>query len=230
MGNIAIIPARGGSKRIPKKNIKLFLGQPIIRYSIQAALSSGLFEEVMVSTDDEEIAEEAVRSGAVVPFMRSSANSDDFATTPDVLIEVISQYSSIGKYFSSGCCIYPTAPFVTPRKLLNSYDLLNDQKFDSVFTIVKFSYPIQRALDLENGKINMINEEYLSTRSQDLPECFHDSGQFCWFNIETFQKKRILFTDNTGAIVVSEMEVHDIDEPSDWTLAEFKYKFLMQAL
>lgn len=226
MSNIAIIPARGGSKRIPKKNIKEFFGKPVIAYSIEAALKSGLFDEVMVSTDDKDIAEVAIKHGAAVPFLRSGKNSDDFATTSDVLLEVIHQYEQFGRYYDAGCCIYATAPFVTDRKLQEAYRLLQEEGYDSVFPVLKFSYPIERALQLSNNRAYMVNPEFLNTRSQDLPSRYHDTGQFYWFDIGAFTSKKRIFTDNSGAIIVSDLEAQDIDELSDWRLAEYKYQLL----
>jgi pseudaminic acid cytidylyltransferase len=226
LSNIAIIPARGGSKRIPRKNIKLFCGKPIIAYSIAAAIQSGRFEEVMVSTDDDEIAAVARDLGAVVPFMRSKESSNDFATTFQVLDEVIEMYRSQQRVFENGCCIYPTAPFITSSRIEESLVLLNSHQFDAVFPVARFSYPVQRSLILKDGKLTMAHPEYVNTRSQDLQPHYHDSGQFFWFNVEAIQKKRTPFTDNTGAIILEEKEVQDIDHPSDWEMAEFKYQVL----
>lgn len=224
MGNICIIPARGGSKRIPRKNIKEFLGKPIIAYSIKAALDSGLFDEVMVSTDDLEIADIAKKFGANVPFIRSTKNSDDFATTFDVIEEVIKVYKSQGKVFENICCIYSCAPFVKAKTLNLAYEKLIDKKFDTVFPIIAFSFPIQRALSEFDGKIEMIYKENLNSRSQDLEERFHDAGQFYWCKtIELLKRKKIL-TPNSGGIIISELEAQDIDTETDWKLAELKYK------
>ena len=162
MGNICIIPARGGSKRIPRKNIKEFLGKPIIAYSIKAAIDSGLFDEVMVSTDNLEIADIAKKYGAKVPFMRSAKNSDDFATTFDVIEEVIQSYRSQNKDFENICCVYSCAPFVTSKILLKAYNQLIEKKFDSVFPIISYSFPIQRALKVDQGKVSMIIEDNLN--------------------------------------------------------------------
>jgi N-acylneuraminate cytidylyltransferase len=224
--NLCIIPARGGSKRIPRKNVKDFLGKPIIAYSIETALESNLFDEVMVSTDDDEIAEIAKNYGAKVPFMRSEENADDFATTADVLIEVITNYQKLNKYFNIACCMYPTAPLIKQEYLKKSYDLLIEKKFDSVFPIVKFSYPIFRALKIEDNKTRMIWEENLKKRSQDLPEAFHDAGQFYWFDVKKLLSNNILFSENAGAIEIAETEVQDIDNETDWKIAEIKYKLL----
>lgn len=224
MGNICIIPARGGSKRIPRKNIKEFLGKPIIAYSIKAALDSGLFDEVMVSTDDVEIAYIAKKFGAKVPFMRSAKNSDDFATTFDVIEEVIQSYRSQGKDFENICCVYSCAPFVTYKILLKAYNQLIEKKFDTVFPIVAYSFPIQRALRLDQSKVSMILEENLNTRSQDLEDSFHDAGQFYWCNSKKLLQNKKILTKNTGGVEISELEAQDIDNEIDWKLAELKYQ------
>lgn len=228
MSRICIIPARGGSKRIPKKNIKDFLGKPIIAYSIEAAIKSGLFEEVMVSTDDDEIAAIAKKCGAKVPFMRSAVNSNDFATTFEVLKEVLDTYkTNFDKQFSFACCIYPTAPFVNDINLTNAYDLLRRQRFDTVFPVMRFSFPIQRALKLAaSNKIKFFYDEFQNSRSQDLEPAFHDAGQFYWFNIERCLKENTLITANCGSIEIKETEGQDIDNELDWKLAELKYGLL----
>ena len=224
MKRIAIIPARGGSKRIPRKNIKDFLGKPIIAYSIQAALDSNLFDEVMVSTDDYEIAKIAKQFGATVPFMRSTKNSDDFATTYDVIEEVISQYKTQGIEFDKICCIYSCAPFINPEILIKALEQLEDKKFDSVFPVLQYSFPIQRALRKDNDKLTMIVEENLNIRSQDLGESFHDAGQFYWSRTNKILSSRKIFTSNTGGILISELKAQDIDNEIDWKLAELKYQ------
>jgi len=227
MKNVAIITARGGSKRIPRKNIKDFLGKPIIAYSINAALSSKLFEDVIVSTDDEEIAEIAKKYGASVPFMRSAKNSDDFSGTADVLLEVMEELTNLGLIYENVCCIYPTAPFVTEKSLQNSFEQLINHSFDSVFPICQFSYPIQRALQIEeNNKVSMIWPENRTKRSQDLQPSYHDAGQFYWVNTNRFLIEKKLFTSNSGTIVLNELEVQDIDNETDWRMAEIKYEFI----
>jgi len=224
MAKLAIIPARGGSKRIPRKNIKPFIGKPIIAYSIEAALKSNLFDEVMVSTDDKEIANIAKEYGAKVPFIRSVKNSDDFATTFDVIEEVIQVYKSLGKEFEIFCCIYSCAPFVNSEILLKAYNQLIRYKFDTVFPIIAYSFPIQRALRLNQRKVSMILEENLNVRSQDLEDSFHDAGQFYWcISKKVLQNKKIL-TKNTGGIEISELEAQDIDNEIDWKLAELKFQ------
>lgn len=223
MANLCIIPARGGSKRIPRKNIKHFLGKPILAYSIEAAIKSNLFDEVMVSTDDKEIAAIAASYGAKIPFYRSDENANDYATTFDVIEEVISNYKETQLTFENACCLYPCAPFVTAKKLEEAYKKL--QQFDTVFPVVKFGFPIQRALQLdEELRISLLKPEYELTRSQDLKESYHDAGQFYWFNIKNIIEAKKILTINTGAIVLSEMEVQDIDNEVDWKLAELKYK------
>lgn len=226
MSNLAIIPARGGSKRIPKKNIKLFLGKPIIAYSIEAALKSNLFDEVMVSTDDEKIADIAKSFGAKVPFMRSRTNANDFAVLADVIEEVVVNYNKKNKKFDTLCCILPTAPFVNVNNIKEAYNKLVYNNFDSVFPILEFSYPIQRSLKIKEGKVTMVWNEYLNTRSQDLEPRYHDSGQFYWLKSTSFNKEKKLFTDNSGSIVISELQAQDIDTETDWKLAEIKYKLM----
>lgn len=227
MSKLCIIPARGGSKRIPRKNIKNFLGKPIIAYSIEVALQSNLFDEVMVSTDDTEIAEIAKRYGAKVPFIRSNRNANDYATTVDVINEVLLQYKKSGKSFKAACCIYPTAPFIFENKLKEAFDLLEINNFDCVFPVMEFSFPIQRALKKNSdNKMSLFQPEHLNSRSQDLEKAYHDSGQFYWFKTKEILEKGKLWTDNTGVIVIKESEGQDIDTPEDWKLAEIKYKLL----
>ncbi len=223
MNNIAIITARGGSKRIPRKNIKDFLGKPIIAYSIEASLQSGIFQEVMVSTDDTEIAEVAQKYGAKVPFLRSAKNSDDFATTADVLTEVLENYAQLGQNFQYACCLYPTAPFVTAEKLQKAFQLLTESNADSVVPVATFSYPIWRSLKIENGKLQMNFPENLNKRSQDLPPAYHDVGQFYFFQVAKFLSTKRLFSDFSVPLHISELEMQDIDNETDWKLAELKY-------
>jgi pseudaminic acid cytidylyltransferase len=224
--NIAIIPARGGSKRIPRKNIKPFLGKPIIAYSIEAALQSGLFDEVMVSTDDEEIADISKKWGAKVPFFRSEANSTDHATTADVLIEVLNNYKEQGENFSYGCCLYPTAPFIQSKHLQEAFTMLQQEEYHTVYPVVQYSYPIWRSLKVEGGRAAMFWPEHQQSRSQDLPAAYHDAGQFYWFHAERFGQDKALFTAHSGVLVLNELQVQDIDSLTDWQLAELKYQLL----
>jgi N-acylneuraminate cytidylyltransferase len=227
MGNLCIIPARGGSKRIPRKNIKPFLGKPIIAYSIEAALKSQLFDEVMVSTDDVEIAEIATAYGAFVPFLRSADNANDYATLADVLIEVLDEYQQHNKRFDSVCCILPTAPLTNAKRINEVWHYLQDGYFDSVCPVVAFSYPILRALEMdENNHLRMIWPEYLKSRSQDLKQAYHDSGSFYWVKTEALLNEKTLFCKKGSAIILPENEVQDIDTETDWRLAELKYKLL----
>lgn len=227
MRSIAIIPARGGSKRIERKNIREFEGIPIIAYSIRVALSSGCFDEVMVSTDDAEIAEVARNFGAKVPFMRSAATSDDFATTADVLREVLDEYGKLGREFDIMACIYATAPFVTASRLKDAYSLLNDSKAQAAFTCVQYSYPVQRCLTIDDrGRIAMKFPEYASARSQDLQPTYHDAGQFYLSTVKSFLDSGSLWGPDTMPIVLPETEVQDLDTPIDWLLAEMKFRLL----
>jgi len=223
--NLAIITARGGSKRIPRKNVKDFLGKPIIEYSINAAVQSGCFSEVMVSTDDDEIAEIAKSAGALVPFKRSPKNSDDYSTTADVILEVLNSYAKLGKKFDNLCCIYPTAPFLTSEKIKESLSLLqSNETADVILPVVRFGFPIQRALKIENGFTKMFQPEHMLSRSQDLEPGFHDAGQFYWLKTEPFQKRKLLYSEKMIAFEQSELEVQDIDNEIDWKIAELKYQ------
>ena len=227
MRKIAIIPARGGSKRIPRKNVRDFLGKPIIAYSITTALESNMYDEVMVSTDDEEIAEIAKEYGAKVPFYRSEESSNDVATTADVLIEVLKEYQKQNKAFDIATCIYPTAPFIEEENLKTSVDKLIENEFDTVFPVVQYSYPIQRALKVdEKSKMSMFFEDYQNSRSQDLENSYHDAGQFYTFRVANFLDSKKLWTDNTGTIELPETKVQDIDNEIDWKLAELKFSLL----
>ena len=228
---LAVITARGGSKRIPRKNIKSFCGKPIIAYSIEAALESQCFDEVMVSTDDEEIANISRQYGAVVPFMRSKKTADDFATTAEALLEVLYEYQNQERHFEYFCCFYPTAPLITLDNLNKAFQLLqSDLTLDNVFPIVQFSFPIQRAFQLKNNKVSFINSAHALTRSQDLEPAFHDAGQFYFSRTEAFLKNKTLISENTGGIVLPEWQVQDIDNLDDWKLAEMKYVLIHQAM
>lgn len=228
MKRIAIITARGGSKRIPRKNIKEFCGKPILAYSIEAALQSGRFDTVMVSTDDEEIAGIAKEYGAEVPFYRSDATANDFATTNDVLIEVLSEYEKRGQHFDIGVCIYPTAPFVTAEKLQSALRELEESDADTLIPVVQFSYPPQRALVVENSGMVFKYPEYLDSRSQDLQPHYHDVGQFYIFRTEAFLENRRLMVGKLLAFELSELEVQDIDNQTDWEIAEIKYRMMIE--
>lgn len=224
MKTIAIITARGGSKRIPKKNIREFCGKPIMAYSIEAALESGIFDTVMVSTDDGEIAEIAVKYGAEVPFFRSEKTAGDFATTNDVLREVLEEYGKRGKHYELACCIYPTAPFVTAEKLKAAKEQLEASDADTLIPVVAFSYPPQRAMIIREGRLVFEYPRYLDSRSQDLTPHYHDAGQFYFFRTGAFGRNQRLMVGNILPMPVSEMEVQDIDNLTDWEIAEIKYQ------
>lgn len=227
MPNIAIIPARGGSKRIPKKNIRPFLGKPIIAYSIEATLKSKLFDEVMVSTDSQEIADIAIKYGAKVPFLRSNKNSGDYATDADVIKEVLSEYKKQGKKYDYAFCVYPIAPFVTAEKLKNAFEKIKETAASAVVPITLFSYPIQRGLKInKDGKISMIWPENMNVRSQDLMPTYHDAGQYFGIDVKIFLTGGKTFTENKVPIITPESEVQDIDNEEDWKLAEMKFKIL----
>lgn len=225
---LAIITARGGSKRIPHKNIREFCGKPIIEYSIEAALASGVFDEVMVSTDDEKIAQIAKEAGATIPFLRSAETSNDFATTADVIMEVLAQYEKQGKGYDVACCIYPTAPFITSEKLKSAVMLLENKNYDSVMPVAEFSFPPLRGMVMEEDKISYKWEEFSLMRSQDLEKIYHDVGQFYVFDVEKFKESKKLVTKNTGALVIDELEMQDIDNEVDWKLAELKYQLMKE--
>jgi N-acylneuraminate cytidylyltransferase len=229
MRNLAIIPARGGSKRIPGKNIRDFLGKPVIVYSIQAAIESNLFDEVMVSTDDQGIVEIALSFGAKVPFIRSSKNSDDHATLADVMIEVTNEYRKSGKEFDALCCLLPTAPLIIGKRIIEGYQKMISSDFDSVCPVVAFPYPILRSLEVtDEGKLKMIWPEHERTRSQDLKPAYHDAGSFVWVKTEALLNEKTLWCKNGGSIILPETEVQDIDSDEDWKLAEMKWNFLFK--
>lgn len=223
MKNLCVIPARGGSKRIPRKNVKPFLGKPMLVYSIEAALLTDLFDEVMVSTDDEEIAEVARQYGAKVPFMRSVETANDFATTADVLNEVLAKYKEQGQEFDNFCCVYATAPMIQSKDIIFAFEHLSKSEFTVVYPVVVFSYPIWRCLDLsEDGSMKRHWPEYENSRSQDLPKEYHDTGTFYWYKTQEWLNGNLI----VGGIEVDEITIQDIDTETDWKIAEMKYKLL----
>lgn len=223
MKRLAIVTARGGSKRIPRKNVRPFLGKPILAWSIEAALESGLFEEVMISTDDDEIAEISERYGAVFPFRRSPETSDDFSSTADVLLEVVGRYRDRGIEPEQACCLYPTAPFITAAKLRQAHKKLEDTGADVVLPVARFSFPILRSFKMEGERLFYNWPEFAPKRSQDLPPAFQDAGQFYFFRPQVLLSTGKLITDSAVGMEVSELEVQDIDSISDWQLAELKF-------
>lgn len=226
MKKIAIIPARGGSKRIPRKNIKEFCGKPIIAYSIEAAVQSGAFDMVMVSTDDDEIAEIARQYGAEVPFYRSEKTANDFANIPEVFLEVFEEFEKCGETFDVACCVFPTAPFISKERLQEGMEKLEASDADTLFPVVAFGYPPQRALVIENERLVFKYPEYMDSRSQDLQKQYHDAGQFIMFRVDAFRRNKKFWIGNILPLEISEMEVQDIDTQTDWEIAEMKYRIL----
>lgn len=227
MKKIAIIPARGGSKRIPKKNIKEFCGKPIIAYGILEALKSEVFDEVMVSTDSEEIACIAEKYGANVPFLRSVNTSGDFSTTAEVIFEVLDRYREINMEFEYGMCIYPTAPFVTAEKIREAMELIQNRNAKIVLPVVAFSYPPQRGYVMKNNELKMQYPENFRVRSQDLEKIYHDAGQFFAINISKYREVNGIVVNGIIPYVLSEYEVQDIDNETDWQIAQIKYNYLL---
>ncbi len=221
MSRICIIPARGGSKRVPGKNIREFCGKPVIAYSIEAALNSGLYDEVMVSTDSEKIAEVARAYGASVPFMRSAHAASDFATTREVLVEVLEEYEKRGKTFDYMTCIYPCAIFVTPEKLKKAHEmLLEDPNAGGVTPVVAYSCPPQRSFVVKDGYLSWTNPQYITTRTQDLEPQYHDCGQFYVYNLEKYMG----IGGPSIPFIMPEEEVQDVDNESDLRIAALKYR------
>jgi N-acylneuraminate cytidylyltransferase len=222
---IAIIPARGGSKRIPGKNIKSFAGQPMIKYAIDAARESKLFNTIMVSTDDRQIARIAAQYGADAPFLRSEETATDYATTKDVLIEVIKKYKEMDTVFETVCCIYPCVPFLSASLLIESYKLFLERQVDSLMPVVKYSHPIQRALRIDSsGLLEYVQPEHIKTRSQDLEPMYHDVGMFYFYKTEAL----LGLNSKIACIEMRESETQDIDTEEDWKMAEIKYKILKE--
>lgn len=226
---VAMITARGGSKRIPRKNIKEFCGKPILAYSIEAALESHIFDEVMISTEDGEIADIAQKYGAAFPFRRSDEMAGDHAMTIDVMLEVVNEYKKLGKNPKSICCIYPTAPFVTAEKLKKANALFEESGADAVIPVVKFSFPPQRCFITDGDFIKYKWKEYEFSRSQDLEPFYHDVGQFYFIKTDVMVSQRTLVPERTAPLIMDEMEVQDIDNIDDWNIAEIKYQAMVMA-
>lgn len=224
---LAIIPARGGSKRIPRKNIKAFCGKPMIAYSIEAAQKSGCFDKIVVSTDDEEIATLARTLGADVPFMRPKELSDDHTATIPVIAHAITASVRDIKDVEAVCCIYATAPFVQPKYIQEAYVKLKETQSTYCFSVTSFPFPIQRAIRLtKDNHVEMFSPEYFNTRSQDLEEAFHDAGQFYWGLPQAWLEGQIVFAPHSSVILLPRHLVQDIDTPEDWLRAEFMFKAL----
>ena len=222
--NIAIIPARGGSKRIPRKNIKFFLGKPIIAYSIEAALDSKLFDKVVVSTDDKEIARVSKEYGAEVPFFRPKELSDDFTGASDVVKHAINWFVEKGMEVNNVCCIYATAPFIKQQYLKEGCKSLQNSNKLFAFSVTSFAFPIQRAIKINNDEISMYYPHHLLTRSQDLEGAYHDAGQFYWGKAQAFLDDEVIFSEKSIPVVLPRYLVQDIDTLEDWHRAELMYK------
>lgn len=224
---VAIIPARGGSKRIPRKNIKEFCGKPMIAYSIEAALQSGCFDKIIVSTDDSDIAKVAKSYGAEVPFMRPAELSNDHAGTTPVIRHAIEWLTIQGFDLEAVCCLYATAPFVTAEYLQQGLQQLEDTNADYAFTVTSYAFPIQRAIKLnpELG-VEMFDTHNFNTRSQDLEEAWHDAGQFYWGRVDAWLTEKIIFGAESTPVILPRHRVQDIDTPEDWERAEWLFKAL----
>lgn len=226
---LAIIPARGGSKRIPRKNIKPFCGKPMMAWSIEAARRSGCFDHIIVSTDDSEIAEVARQHGAEVPFTRPPELSDDYVGTIPVIAHAIDWMSRNTGDISFACCIYATAPFVQPEDLRRGFGLLQDSGADYAFSVTSYAFPIQRAIRITaNARVEMFNPEHFNTRSQDLEEAFHDAGQFYWGHAQAWLSERVIFGRRSVPVILPRHRVQDIDTPEDWERAEIMFNILNQ--
>lgn len=226
MSIVAIIPARGGSKRIPRKNIKDFCGKPMISYAIQAAKESGVFDTIMVSTDDEEIVSISLEFGAKVPFIRSKETSSDFATTYDVLEEVLNEFLKIGNKYDEICCLYPCVPLLKGNVLHEAYNQWHESGLDSMISTCVFPAPIEWAMNITNSMLKPVNREMLNVRSQDLTPKYFDAGMFYFCKTESLLLEKSLVTNKTGAYIMNEMNCQDIDTINDWKTAEIKYRVL----
>ena len=224
---LAVIPARGGSKRIPRKNIKLFCGKPMIAWSIEAAEQSGCFDNIIVSTDDAEIAEVARQCGAQVPFMRPAELSDDHTGTTAVMAHAIEQLAEQGQPSEQVCCLYATAPFVGADDLRRGLSVLTVTGSDYAFSVTSYVFPIQRAIRITSaGRVDMFAPEHFNTRSQDLEEAYHDAGQFYWGRADAWLQRQMIFSPAAAPVILPRQRVQDIDTPEDWTRAEWLFKAL----
>lgn len=230
MSTIAIITARGGSKRIPKKNIKDFMGKPMIAYAIEVALNSKVFDEVMVSTDCSEIAEISKKYGANVPFLRSEKTSGDFATTYDALEEVVLEYKKNGKEFEAVCCIYPCVPFLSSESLTKAYQKMKEKNANATFPVCKYPAPIEWALKLDNDFIEPNDRDALNIRSQDLIPKYFDAGMFYFCKTDALFEYSSLVPEKTLGFIIDEIRCQDIDTEEDWKMAELKYTLIKEGV
>lgn len=227
--NVAIIPARGGSKRIPGKNVKEFAGKPIIAYAVDAAKQTGIFDRIMVTTDSQKIADVAEQHGAEVPFLRPADLSDDHTPTAPVIAHAVDWLRKNGEDVDYACCIYATAAFVRPIYIKQGYDIITENRVSSVFSVTTFAFPIFRSLKrTESGHLAMFWPEHELTRSNDLPEAYHDAAQFYWVEVDRFMKAPRLYTDDAMPVILPRYLVQDIDTPEDWETAEYMFKVLQQ--
>ncbi|WP_404398613.1 pseudaminic acid cytidylyltransferase [Idiomarina loihiensis] len=224
---IAVIPARGGSKRIPRKNIKTFCGKPMIARTIEAAMASGCFDAVVVSTDDDEIADVARHYGADVPFKRPDNLADDHTPTIPVIKHAVQWYEEHVNPVDFVCCLYATAPFLDAKDIQRGLSLLQESDADYAFSVTSYAFPIQRALRLsDEGRVSMFQPEHFTTRSQDLTEAWHDAGQFYWGTSRAWTAEKPLFSEQSTGVPLPRHRVQDIDTPEDWTRAEWLFKAL----
>ncbi|MCF7970955.1 MAG: pseudaminic acid cytidylyltransferase [Methylococcaceae bacterium] len=222
---VAIIPARGGSKRILRKNIKPFCGKPMIAYAIETAIASQLFDRVVVSTEDSEIAQVARQYGAETPFIRPMELANDIANTDEVLLHAIKQLMAGGVNISTVCCIYATTPFLSAEYLLEGYQTLMRHNSSFAFSVTTFPFPVQRAIRItKEGLVEALHPENNFVRSQDLEEIYHDAGQFYWGKVEAFLEERVVFSHESVPVILPRYLVQDIDTPEDWTRASYMFK------
>lgn len=230
--NVAIIPARGGSKRIPRKNVRMFCGRPMIAWSIQRAVESGLFDRIIVSTDDPEIMAVAREHGAEIPFVRPAELANDHAATLPVIRHAVEWLGQDGASIDLACCIYATAPLLTEEKLREGCSTLQqDRQLDFTFAVARFDFPIFRAVSLDSDhRVKMFWPEHETTRSQDLTPAFHDAGQFYWGTRDAWLKKERIFSSRSAGVVIPNSQVQDIDVEEDWGVAELKFNALHAAM
>lgn len=222
---LAVIPARGGSKRIPRKNVKIFCGQPMIAWSIRAAIGSGIFDRIIVSTDDAEIAKVSLSLGAEVPFVRPPELSDDHTGTIPVIAHAVEWQAAQGAQPDEVCCLYATAPFIEAEDLRRGFDILHESGADYAFSVTGYAAPIQRALRiLADNRVEMFDPGQFAARSQDLEEAWHDAGQFYWGKAQAWREQRILFSRHAAPVILPRHQVQDIDTLEDWQRAEQMFR------